>query len=123
MLWPWGHSIPYLLCYLFVGDGGPSSVKVNSLLSGRDDRDPSSNRDPSINEGLLLPLPLSPIKEYPLPVLPLVWPLPTTASNSLMTTLATRLASASSINDLISSAINSSRSMRASATEMSASLC
>src|SRR2546423_15253652 len=91
------------LFYLSIKDDGPSPVKGSFRLlvslSGVDDNDDdASMRGPSINEVLPVPLPLSPINAYPVPVLPFLCPLPRTASKSLMTPLATRLASASSIN-------------------------
>src|SRR6266550_468879 len=57
--------------YLCVKDDGPSSLKVSSILPGIDDDNngPPSTRGPSINEVLPLPLPLSPINAYPVPVL------------------------------------------------------
>src|SRR5947207_4800066 len=71
------HAARYAF-YLSIKDDGPSPVKGNFRppvsLSGVDDDDDSdaSMRGPSINEALPLPLPLSPINAYPVPVLPLL---------------------------------------------------
>src|SRR6266571_4130242 len=72
--------------------------------------------------GLLLPL-LLPATRGVLPFRFFPLPLPRTGSKSDKTFLATCLASASSINCLISSATSSSRSIKASAMAMTASRC
>src|SRR2546430_6919595 len=70
------HAARYTF-YLSIKDDGPSPVKGSFRLlvsqSGVDDDDgDASMRGPSINEVLPLPLPLSPITAYPVPVLPLL---------------------------------------------------
>src|SRR6266566_2322932 len=70
------HEARYTF-YLSIKDDGPSPVKGSfrllvSLSGVDDDDDDASMRGPSINEVLPLPLPLSPINAYPVPVLPLL---------------------------------------------------
>src|SRR6266567_2470273 len=70
------HTARYTF-YLSIKDDDPSPVKGSfrllvSLSSVDDDDDDASMRGPSINEVLPLPLPLSLINAYPVPVLPLL---------------------------------------------------